>query len=100
MRLIDADALMPNAEYKGKYDCVNAYDIANAPTVDAVPVRHGKWIIMSDSDGIYYCCSLCGEDLPRVIIEFNPQFDLFPRVKSIDMTKYCPHCGAKMDGEE
>ena len=32
-RLIDADALMPNAQYKGKYDVVNAWDIANAPTI-------------------------------------------------------------------
>lgn len=38
MRLIDADVLMPNAKYKGKYDTVNAYDIVNCPTVDAVPV--------------------------------------------------------------
>lgn len=36
-RLIDADVLMPNAEYKGKHDVVTAYDIANAPTIDAVP---------------------------------------------------------------
>lgn len=40
MRLIDADALMPNAEYKGRYDVVTAYDIANAPTIEPEP----KWI--------------------------------------------------------
>ena len=38
MRIIDADALMPNAEYKGKNDFVSAQDIANAPTIDAVQV--------------------------------------------------------------
>lgn len=32
-RLIDADALMEDAQHKGKYDVVNAYDIANAPTI-------------------------------------------------------------------
>ena len=37
MRLIDADALMPNAEYKGKNDFVSARDIANAPTIPASP---------------------------------------------------------------
>ena len=42
MRLIDADALMPNAEYKGKNDFVSARDIANAPTIDAVPVVRCK----------------------------------------------------------
>ena len=42
MRLIDADVLMPNAEYKGRYDTVNAYDIVNCPTVDAEPVIRCK----------------------------------------------------------
>lgn len=42
MRLIDADALMPNAEYKGKYDTVNAYDIVSCPAVDAVEVVRCK----------------------------------------------------------
>lgn len=32
-RLIDADALMQGAQYKGRYDIVNAYDIINAPTI-------------------------------------------------------------------
>ena len=39
MRLIDADTLMPDAEHKGRYDVVTAYEIANAPTVDAVPTK-------------------------------------------------------------
>ena len=38
MRPIDADALMPNAKYKGKYDILTAYDVVAAPTIDAVPV--------------------------------------------------------------
>lgn len=41
-RLIDADVLMPNAEYKGKYDTVNAYDIVNCPTIDAEEVVRCK----------------------------------------------------------
>ena len=32
-RLIDADALMENAQYKGTYDVVSAYDIAAAQTI-------------------------------------------------------------------
>ena len=43
MRIIDADALMPNAEYKGKNDFVSAQDIANAPTIDAVQVVRCKY---------------------------------------------------------
>lgn len=58
--------------------------------------RTGKWIKMSDADGVYYCCSECGEDLYREWL-FNRDYDLFPRKKTIDKTKYCPHCGAKME---
>lgn len=70
--------------------------IANLPSIDTV--KHGKWIKMSDADGVYWACSECGEDLPRVS-HFNPQFDLFPRIESIDRTHFCPKCGVKMDGE-
>lgn len=60
------------------------------------PVRQGHWIKMSDADGIYYACSKCGYELPRVN-SFDPQFDLFPKLKCIDKTTYCSSCGAKMD---
>ena len=59
--------------------------------------KHGMWVKMSDADGIYYACSECGNDLPRVIDSFNPQFDLFPKLKCIDKTTYCPSCGARMN---
>lgn len=71
-------------------------ELDEAPTIDAEPVRHGKWIKMSDADGIYYACSECGNELTR-IESFDPQFDLFPRLKSIDKTRYCSNCGAKME---
>ena len=32
-RLIDADALMENAQYKGTHDIVTAWDIVGAPTI-------------------------------------------------------------------
>ena len=55
------------------------------PTADVQEVRHGRWI--SNDLGGYkwaYYCSECGwvDGYP-----FN------------DRHKYCPHCGAKMDGE-
>lgn len=55
------------------------------PTVDAVPVKHGRWIDHKDE----HQCSECKE---ITIVDFyvwkNVQFD------------YCPYCGAKMDGEK
>ena len=38
MRLIDADALIKEAYTEGAYGYVDAFQIASAPTVDAVPV--------------------------------------------------------------
>lgn len=57
--------------------------------------KTGKWVKMSDADGIYWACNECGEDIPR-ISHYNPQFDLFPRLESIGRTNYCPNCGAYM----
>lgn len=88
MRLIDADALMENAQVY-EIECgdeigddvreikaVLASRIENAPIID--PVKHGEWehlTMLADAR-----CSVCG----------NMQFD---------DTKYCPSCGARMDGE-
>ena len=38
MRLVDADALIKEACAEGAYGYVDAFQIASAPTVDAVPV--------------------------------------------------------------
>ena len=80
----------------------NVYEtkkITDFPIADVVEVKHGEWIKMSDADGDYWACSECGEDLPRVS-HFDPQFDLFPRLESIEKTNFCPNCGAKLDGKE
>ena len=68
---------------------------ADKPLRELPTIEHkkGKWIKMSDADGVYWCCSECGEELPRVN-KFDPRFDLFPRLKSIDKTNFCPNCGA------
>lgn len=74
---------------------VTAIDIAidKTPTADVQEVRHGKWI--NDKEDVYWGnhivkkhCSECGYT-PR----FNKETELF------DLSKYCPECGAKMDGE-
>ena len=89
MRLIDADELIvvgldsPDCEHQLKF--VPLEFIENAETVDAVPVRHGRWMPIYEryEDGDYLIgekCSECGETL-----SFKPPF--------------CPYCGAKMDEE-
>ena len=68
----------------------------DVPTADVRENVHAHWVKMSDADGIYWACGECGEELPRVE-HFDPQFDLFPSLKSICKTKFCPNCGAQMD---
>lgn len=65
------------------------------PTVDAVPVRHGKWIIRDNPRTEWYriTCSECGEDVTSTA----PCIGFFPNASVT--WDYCPNCGAKMDAE-
>lgn len=56
----------------------SCFEIVNA---DIKPVRHGKWLI--NSDGYYPYCSECKNE---------------PDGRK--MSKHCPNCGAKMDGDK
>lgn len=58
------------------------FDIADAPTIDAVEVVHGKWKRKMVDDGFNadWVCSECGY---RVMTDFVSY-------------SYCPNCGAKM----
>lgn len=88
-RLIDADALKANFVVLGEFANdlwhvgVIRRAIDNAPTVDAVPVVHGRWIEVP-SMAPEYACSVCGAT-----------FEWWERSEA----HYCPNCGAKMDLE-
>lgn len=86
MRLIDADELVKKACTVCGYGdgegacailCGLAKVIDSMPTIEAEPVRHGNWV---NSFVGMYACSKCG---------VNDRFGL---------SRYCPNCGAKMDG--
>lgn len=104
MRLIDADALKAvlrkhidalrrNIQYGGAHEAEmafwrkagleNALDgIHNAPTIEAEPVRHGQWVKRKVCGGAdMFVCNVCNS------------------VAQSTQTEYCPHCGARMDGE-
>ena len=68
----------PDAHYPHWY----ADKIKAIPAADVAPVRHGRWGV----DGVYVICSVC------------KRFTLSPIIKQIPTFKYCPNCGAKMDG--
>ena len=94
-KIILEEGLYCDTESDKRY---SASKIDEIPTADVVERKTGKWITMSDADGVYWSCSECGEDIPR-IAHYNPQFDLFPRLETIDKTNFCPHCGARMEIE-
>lgn len=64
MRLIDADVLKRRAmevRFFGRdIMMVPTAKIDDAPTVDAEPVRHGKWVVAGNTTH-YYICSVCGK---------------------------------------
>ena len=94
MRLIDAEKLclyladiqLANRGWKDDYcevldDIISIID--EQTTIEAEPVRHGRWEKCSQYDIFDYCqCSECGY--------FSFDGD----------TNYCPYCGTKMDGED
>ena len=116
MRQIDADAFsafIKDAVIRHKYDQLNIDNtmtvadvlqavcaeldgtglegFKNAPTVDAVPVMHGRWQWLSSTyDRIpcemRYWCSKCHHE--TITHDSEP------------WEKFCPNCGAKMDGKD
>ena len=89
--LIDAVRLVIKLSKKVRFGRIEYDDllavIADAPTVDAVEVVHGRWIMgVDEGDYEYGTCSMCGYN------EYNAFCCLLPH-------NYCPNCGAKMDGD-
>ena len=88
MRLIDADNL--DWWYKGR---PIRRVIDEAPTVDAVPVVYGRWVAYPDEYQICateFVCSNCNTSFVNSELASDNDF--------LEMMKFCPHCGAKMDG--
>ena len=83
-RLIDANALMRDIEQYHLSDGKFQHWVEVQPTIDAEPVRHGKWELAEDG----WYCSAC---------EMYPPFDCDPEEKGIP---YCPNCGARMGAED
>ncbi len=95
-RLIDANVLESvilrlnteeNAQItRGEYKLIENV-IFEFPTIDAEPVRHGKWIRQTDTR--------FGEMLNDILIcsECNIAFSTVKMIRR----SYCPNCGARMD---
>lgn len=71
--------------------------IKNAPTVDAVEVVHGRWNDFADkydksAKKHDFRCSVCNKRASMFVGGTEDWWDMWK-------PNYCPHCGAKMDGE-
>lgn len=108
MRLIDADALYLELSKEATH-CLelgtkagaswatalqNAKRrINNAPTIDAVPVVHGRWIAIDGAGQPCdeWDCSACGQRRTLLCeMDVDDMKECYP---------HCPNCGAKMDLE-
>lgn len=93
-RYIDIEPLIENLKLMAKYQIGERQQgilgviesIRLHPTADVAEVKHGEW-----KQGVPYVCSICGKPAPD---EKNTD-----ERYSCWSSPYCPHCGAKMDGE-
>lgn len=88
VRLIDADTAQKIADKELTVEEAGAvqFVLAHTPTIEAEPVRHGRWIMRG---GKRYC-SYCNK---RACVTRDRE-DFWYTVG----TEYCPTCGAIMDG--
>lgn len=77
----------PLSTLDAKFEVMEIFDfVGRVEVADVAQVRHGRWVKM-DTTGLLavepvWNCSSCG----------------YPAGVSVAGSKYCPNCGAKMDG--
>lgn len=77
--------------HTGLADCI-AIEIEGLPAADVEPVRHGRWISLTDCSNAGVYCSICHK---KVYKEDYAWCNRKNKVRSA----YCPNCGSKMDLE-
>ena len=58
---------------------------------DVAPVRHGRWISLTDCSNAGVYCSVCHKKV------YKEDYAICNRKNKL-RSDYCPNCGAKMDG--
>lgn len=87
IKRLEASPLIKNCSiFRGVQNLIDGIIdlIKRQPTADVVEVRHSEWKQVTFSDGTKSCkcCMACGTFV-------EPKYNY----------KYCPECGAKMDGK-
>lgn len=97
MKLIDISEL-PNFEVKcsdGKQYVLLPFEhLSDIPTIEAEPIRHGKWIAKKTSGvSTLFICSNCQRE-----VEVTNDYFGKPTEHIAAIYPYC-HCGSKMNTE-
>ena len=85
---IEREALIEELKRRDFLPVIVKQAIEAVPAADVAPVRHGRWedwwpgigLIMTGEEMLYRC-SVCDA-----------------KYSTVESYKYCPNCGAKMDG--
>ena len=102
-RYIDADRVMEEIEWIGGHNLCEWHTIGvkalidRQPIADVVEVRHGEWKDRFENKyaNHYYECSVCGKSALD-----GTKYNQLGNPEIIEvLSDFCPHCGAKMDGE-
>lgn len=108
-RLIDADALhrelvvemvkcmRMSEETKGSMSERILNRLDEAPTIDAVPVVHGRWIIEGREFSVMGKDGFIRSERKLTFTCSNPKCGV--GIVGLENMNYCPNCGAKMDLE-
>lgn len=90
---VEREALR-NAHIYLNEEGVAVIDVEDIPAADVQPVKHGRWEEIDVQD-VKNCtitsmrCNKCNRYNNKVYFYGNPT----------DNALFCPHCGARMDGE-
>ena len=84
-------AALKSLPFQADIDNLDVYvEVETVPAVDVEPVRHGEWVFINQATnyleppcGDTCGCSVCGYEID---------------VSDTYRFRYCPICGAKMDG--
>lgn len=96
---------------QGVLDAVNI--VMGQPTVDAVEVVHGRWILTAHEEyancrwKVTAECSECNHDKGEIYAGFFTGFPkdmardvVLDNAKSVKLDNFCPNCGASMKDKE
>ena len=85
-KYVKLDDIIDTLEHEWGYEGMRE-DLYNLPTADVVEMKHGEWKPIDPESDVRFFCSECETE-----ISTSWDYD------EAEMWKYCPCCGAKMDG--